>query len=382
MSRDLSRRLASHATPLGLLLAVAACGGPKAAPMSPGDESTHPATTPGTPSKPREPEAYEPGASAADVVSPYVRPEHSSRLAVALPKGKAREKWTFALDPKLDPAFVLTAGSRIVVQGRPTGSPTARESPFVIVDTHGVRVTSDRLAGDHVRLDPAEGKLFGIGGTELPSAWKLADGSRSPDKLAEDDPRGVSGALAVRASSHAGTHVFITKTSVEVDARASGQQRTVVEPPIQPLDAAIDDDGNLHVIVRQDREIALWTTPLAGGSVGRIRLGTLRRDRADVPPILGKAVRVVVLDDRMLAVAQDGKTLWERRGALTGGATITSDDRLLCATDAKVLVVEPSGRATELVSAPKEIFLTPPILTGSGLLLVATGSALHAYAFE
>ena len=62
--------------------------------------------------------------------------------------------------------------------------------------------------------------------------------------------------------------------------------------------------------------------------------------------------------------------------------TLTSDDRLVVATDAKVLAIDPSGRTIELAAAPKEIFLTPPIITGGGLLLVASGSALHAYAFE
>jgi hypothetical protein len=47
-----------------------------------------------------------------------------------------------------------------------------------------------------------------------------------------------------------------------------------------------------------------------------------------------------------------------------------------------VLAIDPSGRASEVGSAPKEVFLTPPMRSGSGLVLVASGSALHAYAFE
>jgi hypothetical protein len=328
------------------------------------------------------PEPFTAVASLSDVVAPWVRPERSSHLAVSLPKGRARERWSLALDAKLDPVFVVAAGTRIVVQGRPSGAPTARQSAFVLLDTRGRKIATDTLGGDLVRLEPAAGQMYGIGGTELPSAFRLDDGSRTPDKLGPDDPRAVQGSLAVRAASHDGAHVYVQPSGVEIDLRSKGEQRSVVEPPVEPLDAAIDDDGNAQLIVRQDRDLALWTTPLAGGSVGRIRLGPLRRDRADVPPITGKTVRIVVLDDRLVAVAQDGKTLWERRGALTGGATLTADDRLLVASDAKVLVIDPSGRATEVASAPKEVFLTPPILTGSGLLLVASGTSLHAYAFE
>jgi hypothetical protein len=369
---------------LGILGAAVSCAAPPARPPSearsvPGERSK------AIDARPQQPAPFEPVATPLDVVAPWVRPERSSRLALALPKGKLHERWTLALDPKLDPAFLVAAGTRIVVQGR--GRPD-RDHPgfvnasFVLLDTSGVKVATDDLGGSLVRLAPDAGKLFAIGGSGMPTAWQLEDGARGPDKLAgTDDPRSAQGSLAVRAAMHGSTHVFVQPTGVEIDARASGTQRTVVEPPVVPLDAAIDEDANLHVLVRQDKELALWTTPLAGGSVGRIRLGPLRRERADVPPILGKAVRVLVLDDRMVAIAPDGKTLWERRGALTGGATMTSDDRLLVATDAKLLAIDPSGRTTELGSAPREVFLTPPILTSSGLLLAASGTTLHAYAF-
>jgi hypothetical protein len=192
----------------------------------------------------------------------------------------------------------------------------------------------------------------------------------------------VQGSLAVRAATRGSVHVFVQDAGVEIDDRVAGRQRTVVEPPVVPLDAAIDEDGNLQLIVRQGQDLALWTTPLGVGSTGRIRVGPLRRDRAAVPPVAGKMVRVLVLDDRLLAIAPDGKTLWERKGALTGGATLTADDRLLVASDSKILAIDPAGHATEIVTAPKEVFLTPPIVTGAGLLLVASGNALHAYAFE
>ncbi len=378
---------------LGSFSLVAACGGgtppavgPRAAPG--GTPSDPPA--PETSSSPRAeaPEPFEAVASAADVVAPWVRPERSSRLAVALPKGRARERWTYAfdpkLDPKLDPAFVVSAGSRVVVQGRPFGAPDARprQSAFVLLDTRGRRIAGGVLDGPLVRLDPAAGKLYAVGGASPPSAWQLADGTHGPDKLGADDPRSEQGALGARAASHGSVHVFVQESGVEIDDRAAGRQRTVAEPPVLPLDIAIDDDANLQLLVRQGQDLSLWTTPLGVGSTGRIRIGPLRRDRSTTPPIAGKGMRVLVLDDRMLAIAPDGKTLWERKGALTGGATISADDRLLVASDNKIISVDLAGRATELASAPKEVFVTAPIVTGSGLLLVASGTALHAYAFE
>jgi hypothetical protein len=334
------------------------------------------------------PEPFDPVESPADVVAAWVRPERSSRLAVVLPKGRARERWTFAfdpkLDPKVDPAFIVSAGSRIVVQGRPFGAPDPRprQSGFVLLDTRGRRIAGGVIDGPLVRLDPAAGKLYAVGGASPPSAWQLADGTHGPDKLGADDPRSEQGALGARAASHGSVHVFVQESGVEIDDRGAGRQRTVVEPPVVPLDAAIDDDGNLQLLVRQGQDLSLWTTPLGVGGAGRIRIGPLRRDRSTTPPIAGKGMRVLVLDDRLLAIAPDGKTLWERKGALTGGATISADDRLLVASDSKVIAIDPAGHATELASAPKEVFVTAPIVTGNGLLLVASGTALHAYVFE
>lgn len=381
--------LAALAASAVCALGLSACGGPGGgAPpsTSPSEPSRASTGAPAAPQRREAPEPFEAVASPADVVAPFVRPERSSRLAVALPKGRARERWSFAfdprLDPKLDPAFVVSAGTRIVVQGRPFGAPSARQSAFVLLDTRGHRIAGGLLDGDLVRLEPAAGKFYGVGGSGSPSAWQLADGAHGADKLGPGDPRSVQGSLAVTAATHGETHVFTQEAGVEIDDRAAGRQRTVAEPPVVPLDGSIDDDGNLQLLVRSGTELALWTTPLGVGSTGRIRIGPLRRDRSTVPPLAGKAMRVLVLDDRLLAIAPDGKTLWERKGALTGGATLTADDRLLVASDAKIVAIDTAGRVSEIASAPREIFVTPPVVTGAGLVLVATGTALHAYAFE
>ena len=102
---------------------LSGCGGangreaPSTAPLEP--SSRAPAKAPAARENVAEPEPFEPAASPSDVVAPFVRPERSSRLAVALPKGCARERWSVAfdpkLDPKLDPAFIVSAGTRIVV---------------------------------------------------------------------------------------------------------------------------------------------------------------------------------------------------------------------------------------------------------------------------
>lgn len=370
---------------VGPLLLLVACGA-----TPPHVQEATPATASGSrapeqaavAAKTPAPEPYVAVASTSDVVAPFVRPERSSRLAVPLPKGRARERWSAALDPKLDPVFVLCAGTRIVVQGRAAGPPTSRVGPFALLDTNGRRIQTGFFGGDLVHLRPTAGIFFGVGATESASAHTLAAGTLVPDALRGADLHDLRGPNATSVVSHEGTRVTVQPSGVEIEPVGGGAPRTVVEPPVEALDASIDDLANLHVLVRQDKDLALWTTPLAGGSVGRVRIGPLRRNRADTPPIVGGTLRVVVLDDRLVAYGRDGRLLWERKGALTGGATLTSDDRLLVASDAKILAIDPAGRATEIASAPKEVFLTAPILTANGLLVVASGSAVHAYAFE
>jgi hypothetical protein len=100
------------------------------------------------------------------------------------------------------------------------------------------------------------------------------------------------------------------------------------------------------------------------------------------PPVLGKSLRVLVLDTGLVALGLDGKRIWERRGVPSGGVSITADDHVLVADDGKVLAMDPKGRATELFALPGVVFVTPPILDASGVLFVASGQALHALSFS
>jgi len=120
--------------------------------------------------------------------------------------------------------------------------------------------------------------------------------------------------------------------------------------------------------------------PIAGNAtIGRHKLGARRRSIG--PPVLGKSMRVVVLDTGIVAFGLDGKKLWEHRGVPTGGVSITSDDQVLVADGNKVLAIDRKGRTTELWSGADVVFVTPPVINAEGLLLVASSTSLHAIAF-
>ncbi|MDB4936429.1 MAG: hypothetical protein JWP87_3401, partial [Labilithrix sp.] len=138
---------------VGAAIVIAGCGGNPAreAGTAARAEGGGGAKEPAAARVSEKPLPFEAVATPLDVVAPWVRPERSSRLAMARPSGKAREQWSLPLDPKLDPAFVVTAGTRIVVQGR--AKPDREHAgfvhaPFVLLDTNGRKIASDDLGGE------------------------------------------------------------------------------------------------------------------------------------------------------------------------------------------------------------------------------------------
>jgi outer membrane protein assembly factor BamB len=288
-----------------------------------------------------------------DVPVPFVRDERSSRLDAALPRGRAREIWRVPLGgpsrepctgtcPALKGSFVLAAGNRVAVAGA---------DGWVLFDTSGARIRAGKAGAAGVRLDRASGAI-------VPDETRVG---ASPDAK-----------IAIRN----GLVVEVRTDAVHVGERA-------IEGRFEAYDVAIDDGGLACVIVRQADALLLWTVPVAGSaSIGRHRIANGPR-RALGPPVLGKSLRVVVLDTGMLALGLDGNRVWERRGAPpTGGVSITSDDHVLVADKGKIIAIDPRGRASELWADNDVVFVTPPIIAAMGLLFVASDAYLHALSFS
>jgi len=337
---------------LALLVGAAGCGG--APPPTSTPSASTPASTgaPAVAPKAASPEPFRASSGATDPSFRYVRPERSSRLDLPLPKGRASEAFRAPLEVALAPAFVLAAGNRVAAVGR---------IGYALFDDRGVAV-------DKGALDPAVADVHVDRG--------------SGAVVASPDPRVDRLDGAAHAAVHGETVAVASPGSLRVIDRG-GEVRSIIDGAFDALGLAIDAGGVAHALVRLDGELALWSAPLTVGSLGRQRLGKLRRSRAETPPVLGKELRVLVLDDRILALGNDGKKLWERPGAVTGGVSVTADDRLLVANDGVVLAIDPAGRASKVVDAGRAtVFVTPPILTASGLLVVASGTALHGFAFD
>ncbi len=344
---------------------VSACGGNSNSPSPRVTQKTVPPpveqpSSVTTVKEPPKPEPFHATSGPGDAPVSYVRDERSSRLDVALPKGHAagHELWRAPLEaqrlkpcrglcPSLQASFVITAGNRVAVVG---GDPLQ----WTLFDTTGRKVDSGKVesASNAVRLDRASGAV-------------VPDETRAPD-LPED----------AKVAAHKGLVVMVKTGGVHVGERA-------IEGRFDAFDVAIDEREVACVVVRQADDLMLWTVPLAAsGGIGRQRIAGTASRRLVSPPILGKSLRVLILDSGMIALTLDGKRAWERRSIPTGGASMMSDDHLLVADNGKILDVDPRGKSTEIYADNDVVFTTAPILSANGTLYVASGELLHAISFN
>lgn len=328
------------------VVALVGCGGARSREHHASNE--HLKGEPGNAERPRAPLAFEKNErGTGDALTPYVRPERSSRLDGPFRAGRAREMFRAAFPESLRPAFVLAAGNRLAVLGK---------SGFVTFDTRGRQVDEGSVDAEIARFDRATGKVVAADGEDVPP-----------------------GEVRQHYALHDGAFAIAASRIVKVMPK-SGEPK-VLEGDFDALEVAFDDEGIAQFVVRQKNELMLWSVPAGAGSIGRTKLGVTGGIGLREPPIVGHSLRIFVLADRMVAVGLDGKRKWERKGAVTGGASITGDDVLLVADGARIFAVDPTGKATDVVVEKDLVFVTPPIVNAEGTLAVASGRALHAYAF-
>jgi hypothetical protein len=167
--------------------------------------------------------------------------------------------------------------------------------------------------------------------------------------------------------------VYLADLDLKIRAELAGQ--------FEPVAMSLDEAGRIYLLVRAEGRTALWLLSPQGE---RLMAFTMPSDLklTATPPIVGYNHRVYVLGaDRMLAINPDGKLAWVRPvNGQRGGAVITADDQLLVSDGRDLAVFNQEGQRSVLSSFDNETLFTPPVLTASGEILVASERRLYLLA--
>ncbi len=361
-----------------------------------------------------------------DFVRPLGNPEQNSRLGRALPDGAWKLRWRAPLRGLGTPLDVLSAGDRVVVRA---------ESGWMLFDADGEMLARGPAGDGTMLLDPNDGLLLGLDGAGFLAGWGLADGARrfrmiltmpgdltytfidrpgdlylaSVERRLPPHTPGVPSAAFVeritlgapiavddngtlRSAARLGDLVrevsdlqiarrgetfvlAVTDTLYRADlalrlsARLTGSFR--------PLALSLDEQGRAHLVVMTATGPALWVVEPDGRRVVD-RSVPLTSKRLLAPPIISHHHQIyLVYADRITAFESDGRSWWDTRLDTIAGAVLTADDQLLVAAGRQVLAYR--GAAAAVLATALDPLVTPPILSGTGLLLVASADALFAY---
>lgn len=355
---------------------------------------------------------------------PYANARLNSRLAGSLPAGDWRVRWQSELPPDFAPEFLMQSGSRILAQGAEI---------WLLLDLEGKAIRQGGRAPGDLLLDPENGLFYHVKHSGYVQARRLADGEEAFSflplygegyrrsalarrgsqmllhsfELPETEPERVrvpdltilelkdlgdpiqrdeqgyltSDADRTNLSSRtipmlvalngdapviaAPGHLFLADRDLTIRADLTGD--------FTPVAMSLDEAGRIYLIVRTQGRAALWVVTQNGERQTAFLLpeGATVREQ---PPIIGWDHTVyLVIGDTVAAVAPDGMKRWEH--ALPGrfaGASVTADGQLLIGTGDDLLVLDGQGNRRVLHNFAGEHLATPPLLTTTGELLIAS----------
>ena len=380
--------------------------------------------------------AAEPGDSA--VVRPYVNDRLNSRIGVSVPEGVWEVRWQADLAPGLEPAFVLRAGNRILVQGRDL---------WQLFDRMGESVAVQRVAGSDVVLDPVNKLLYHAMPNGTLGAYQWAEERPAFTLMllfgaefervyfARRGPRMVVASVEQRVDPHAPEPTELALVEVQdlgdpprasdmkiltsAQLLASVQRKTnvlhaamnddtlVVATPglveffdidlqpaahfegrFTPRALSLDEMGRVYLIVEAEdasgeTHPALWI--LSANAEIQVEVAIPAHPAgvyAYSPPIVGYDHRVyVLLGNRVLALSPEGETLWTTAtGEAIAGAVVTADGKLLVTAGGVLLSLDAGGERKGIFLVDGDRWTTPPVLTDRQRVLVA--SERHLYCLQ
>ncbi|TMA43813.1 MAG: hypothetical protein E6J82_05945 [Deltaproteobacteria bacterium] len=140
---------------------------------------------------------------------------------------------------------------------------------------------------------------------------------------------------------------------------------------------SVDELGRMHLIVGTGDKLSVWVvTPDGSRTVSR----PLNPEYGPpiAPPIVGYDHRIhLVAADGIVTLDAYGGPLWERRPqGRVAGAGAAADDQLIVAAGRELQAYDGKGEREILFRSVAGALTTPPAMSASGEIFVATAEAL------
>ncbi len=358
---------------------------------------------------------------------PFGNHGQTSRAPRPLPKGAWALQWKADLDPAFTPTFAMEGKDRILVQsgewrlfdraGKPIARNRAGAAPMTI-DTHiGMFYYTD--ADSYLRACrlttgepffkylPAYGDAFtriqiaryrtrmAVVGTERAlDPHRVRNPERSLIEVNElglppkvDDLGFLTSLVPVGVMRIQNPQMVAASSDTMIAGATQGalyivdwnvQLKAVLESALTPQSLSIDEAQRIYLLGSAGATVSLWLLKADGSRLYAFDLPP-NSELPNTPPIVGYDHTAYLLSGhRIFAVGSSGKQLWTATAPRKpAGAVVTPNGLLIVTEGSEVVAYDAKGARTVLFHG--DAFLTPPLPTAAGELVVASKTAVFSY---
>ena len=359
---------------------------------------------------------------------PFANEMLNSRIPVKVTYKPLEIKWKIPIDPFFPADFILTANDNFVAFG---------SGRWQLLDAGGKSEAADFLGNSDIIFDAEHGlfyyadRLGQITAVELSSHEKLYsmqvngledvkrkfiyrnDGSfliadnivnknphnPSPNRFillesyAIDDPPIIeNGNLtsykelnqtffsAGNSASAANKNTFVCAINNKIII--SGMDlalKSEIDGEFTPVTLSLDESGRIYMtVINSENKLALWVVSPEGELLVDTKIPVEDKQNL-VPPIVAYDHSIfLVFNDRVFSYTEDGKLRWQTfTTGETGGAVVTSDNKLLLSEGEYIMQIDESGERQFIFQFPGERLTTPPIVNVNNEIIAATESSIY-----
>ncbi len=359
---------------------------------------------------------------------PFANEMLNSRIPVKV-SGKVLEiKWKIPLDPFFPASFILTANDNYIAFG---------SGRWQLIDAGGKSVAAEFLGNSDIIFDAHHGLFyyadrFGqIAAVELSShetlytiqvngledverkfiyrnngSFLLADNivnknphNPSPNRFLllesysiDDPPLVEDGSLTSykelnqtyfssgNSAAAANKDTFVCAINNKIIISGTDLIfKSELDGEFTPVTLSLDESGRIYMtVINSENKLALWVV----SSEGKLLIDTpipVENQLNSIPPIIAYNHSIfLVFSDRVFSYSEDGNLRWQSfTSGETGGAVVTSDNKLLLTEGEYIMQLDESGERQFIFQFPGEKLTTPPVVNINNEIIAATESSIY-----